>query len=119
MSDPEHFSGDLTRKEVQIELDKFIDLLNENNQLKDKIRSLQIKSNPWQKGIHLAKMIDSWRLWSRAFITTYMFLLYYVTIWFMKLENPTLEQSGLISVIVGAGAAWFGLYVKSGPADSD
>ena len=30
--------------------------------------------------------------------------------WFMGLENPSLEQSGLISIIVGAGAAWFGLY---------
>ena len=30
--------------------------------------------------------------------------------WFMSLEDPTLEQSGLISIIVGAGAAWFGLY---------
>ena len=28
----------------------------------------------------------------------------------MALENPSLEQSGLISIIVGAGAAWFGLY---------
>ena len=24
--------------------------------------------------------------------------------------NPTMEQSGLISIVVGAGAAWFGLY---------
>ena len=24
------------------------------------------------------------------------------------------EQSGLISILVGAGAAWFGLYVGSG-----
>jgi hypothetical protein len=30
--------------------------------------------------------------------------------WFMALETPSLEQSGLISIIVGAGAAWFGLY---------
>ena len=28
----------------------------------------------------------------------------------MGLEIPILEQSGLISIIVGAGAAWFGLY---------
>jgi len=28
----------------------------------------------------------------------------------MDLPNPTLEQSGLISIVVGAGAAWFGLY---------
>ena len=33
--------------------------------------------------------------------------------WFMALETPTLEQSGLISIVVGAGAAWFGLYVNS------
>ena len=28
----------------------------------------------------------------------------------MELPDPNLEQSGLISVVVGAGAAWFGLY---------
>ena len=28
----------------------------------------------------------------------------------MELPEPTLEQSGLVSIIVGAGAAWFGLY---------
>ena len=28
----------------------------------------------------------------------------------MNLPNPTMEQSGLISVVVVAGAAWFGLY---------
>jgi hypothetical protein len=39
-----------------------------------------------------------------------MFLLYYATFWFMDLPEPSLEQSGLISVLVGAGAAWFGLY---------
>ena len=42
-----------------------------------------------------------------------MYLLYYATFWFMDLPDPTLEQSGLISVLVGAGAAWFGLYTSS------
>jgi|TARA_B100001094_G_C18118689_1_gene765570 hypothetical protein len=28
----------------------------------------------------------------------------------MNLSAPTMEQSGLISIVVGAGAAWFGLY---------
>ena len=28
----------------------------------------------------------------------------------MELPDPTMEQSGLISIVVGAGAAWFGLY---------
>ena len=31
----------------------------------------------------------------------------------MELGAPTMEQSGLVSVVVGAGAAWFGLYTGS------
>lgn len=31
----------------------------------------------------------------------------------MELPDPSMEQAGLVSVIVGAGAAWFGLYVNS------
>ena len=66
--------------------------------------------NPYAKLIHMARAVDSWRIFPRAFLSVYIFLLYYSTIWFMGLENPSLEQSGLISIIVGAGAAWFGLY---------
>ena len=31
----------------------------------------------------------------------------------MDLAAPTMEQSGLVSIVVGAGAAWFGLYTGS------
>lgn len=115
------FAGDIARKEVQLELNKFIEVLHENNQLKEQIREMQMssKANPWQKWIHFSKMIDSWRIWSRAFISIYMVLLYYSVMWFMDLADPTMSQAGLISTIVGAGAAWFGLYVKSGPTDGD
>ena len=66
--------------------------------------------NKYQGWIDLAKAVDAWRIFPRLFLTVYIFLLYYSTMWFMGLENPSLEQSGLISIIVGAGAAWFGLY---------
>tara|TARA_B100001996_G_scaffold350425_1_gene309792 strand:- start:2547 stop:2861 length:315 start_codon:yes stop_codon:yes gene_type:complete len=66
--------------------------------------------NPYAKIIHLARAVDSWRIFPRVFITTYIFLLYKVVIWYMALGNPTMEQSGLVSIVVGAGAAWFGLY---------
>jgi len=66
--------------------------------------------NPYQKWIHLARAVDAWRIFPRLFLTVYIFLLYYSTMWFMSLPDPSLEQSGLISIIVGAGAAWFGLY---------
>ena len=69
--------------------------------------------NPYAKIIHMAKAVDAWRIFPRIFITTYIVLLYKCVIWFMSLDNPTLEQSGLISIVVGAGAAWFGLYTSS------
>ena len=66
--------------------------------------------NPYAKLIHLARAVDSWRIFPRVFITTYIILLYKCVIWYMELPSPTMEQSGLISIVVGAGAAWFGLY---------
>ena len=57
---------------------------------------------------------DRLRLFPRAFISVYIYLLYDVCQWFMLLPDPNTQQAGLVSVIVGAGAAWFGLYVSSG-----
>lgn len=69
--------------------------------------------NPYARLIHLARAVDSWRIFPRVFITTYIYLLYKVVIWYMELPSPTMEQSGLVSIVVGAGAAWFGLYTGS------
>jgi hypothetical protein len=74
-----------------------------------------IANNPYKKWIYLAAAIDSWRIWPRAFLTVYVILVYKVVTWFMSLPTPNLEQSGLVSVVVGAGAAWFGLYLGSSP----
>ena len=64
--------------------------------------------------IDLAKAVDAWRIFPRLFLSVYIFLLYKTVIWYMNLPNPSLEQSGLISIVVGAGAAWFGLYAGTG-----
>ena len=69
--------------------------------------------NKYQGWIDLAKAVDSWRIFPRLFLTVYIVLLYLSVTRFMGLEEPNLEQSGLISIIVGAGAAWFGLYTGS------
>ena len=66
--------------------------------------------NRYQGLIDLARAVDQWRIFPRVFITTYIYLLYKVVIWYMNIADPTLEQSGLVSIVVGAGAAWFGLY---------
>ena len=69
--------------------------------------------NKYQKTVDLAHAIDQWRIFPRIFISTYIYLLYKVVMWYMALQAPTMEQSGLVSVVVGAGAAWFGLYIGS------
>ena len=109
----ERFSGDMSRNEVEIDLNKFMEMVKEIGELKQTIMELENEKepeNPWQRWIWLSNMVDSWRIFPRAFLSIYIFLLYYSTMWFMDLPDPSLEQSGLISVIVGAGAAWFGLY---------
>jgi len=84
-------------KKVQIELE--VDTNTVNSGL-----------NPYQKWIFAARAVDAWRIFPRLFLTVYIVLLYQVVNWFMGLEAPNMEQSGLVSVVVGAGAAWFGLY---------
>ena len=69
--------------------------------------------NPYVKIIHMARAVDAWRIFPRLFLTVYIVLLYKVVIWFMELPSPNFEQSGLVSIVVGAGAAWFGLYTGS------
>jgi len=60
-----------------------------------------------------------WRIFPRCFISMYIYLLYEVTVWFMALSEPNMAQAGLVSVVVGAGAAWFGLYVNSTSTNQD
>ena len=66
--------------------------------------------NPYQKRDHLAKTVDAWRIFPRVFVGVYIYLLYAGVMWFMTLDEPNLEQAGLVSVVVGAMAAVFGIY---------
>ena len=91
---------DTTSKKVSVELEV-------DTSVKD------LGPNPYVRLIHMARAVDSWRIFPRVFITTYIILLYKVVVWYMELPNPTMEQSGLVSIVVGAGAAWFGLYTGS------
>ena len=78
-----------------------------------KKKEQKMQENKYQKWVDLAHAVDQWRIFPRIFITTYIYLLYKVVTWYMALPSPTMEQSGLVSIVVGAGAAWFGLYTGS------
>ena len=57
------------------------------------------------------EQLDKWRIVPRLLITLYGIAFYRTTEWFMQLPDPTNAQSAYVSIVVGAGAAWFGLYV--------
>ena len=56
----ERFSGDMSRNEVEMDLSKFMEMIQENAALKDEIRDLKANDtvNPWQKWVHLARTVD-------------------------------------------------------------
>ena len=64
-----------------------------------------------------AGVIDKFRMIPRLIMLAYIYAFYSATVWFMALSDPTNAQAAFISTIVGAGAAFFGLYVgKPGAA---
>ena len=56
-------------------------------------------------------IMDTFRLIPRLIMLAYIYAFYSSTTWFMALDAPTNSQAAFISTIVGAGAAFFGLYV--------
>jgi len=117
MNNDGRFQGDMDRNEVEMDLNKFMAMVQEIGALKDKIRDLEDEStkNPHQRWIFLASAIDSWRIFPRIFVVVYIYLMYESVMWFMALPEPNIEQSALVSVVVGAMGVVFGVYSgKSG-----
>ena len=55
--------------------------------------------------------IDSLRIIPKALILLYMYLTYSTVFWYMGLADPSLEQSGMVSVITSAQAVALGLFL--------
>ncbi len=58
-----------------------------------------------------AGLLDKFRVIPRLIMLAYIYAFYASTTWFMALTDPSNAQAAFISTIVGAGAAFFGLYV--------
>ena len=96
--------------ELEIDTSTVDSSKNRYQGLIDLARAVDSSKNKYQPLIDMARAVDAWRIFPRLFLTVYIILLYKCVIWYMNLAAPTMEQSGLISIVVGAGAAWFGLY---------
>ena len=66
----------------------------------------------WFLKEELPQFLSNWRTVPRIMMILYGLVFYNTMQWFMALENPNNAQAGFVSVVVGAGAAWFGLYVN-------
>lgn len=62
----------------------------------------------------ISKVLNILRIVPRTVVMLYGYVFWDITVWFMELEDPTAQQAAFVSTIVGAGAAFFGLYVNSG-----
>ena len=89
---------------------KMDDPIKKKLELDIEVTPTSLSANPYMRWIHVAKTIDAYRIFPRVFVSVYIVLLYDVVTWFMTLEEPNLEQAGLVSIIVGAMAAVFGIY---------
>ena len=59
----------------------------------------------------IAGTLDKFRIIPRLVMLAYCWAFYASINWFMTLTDPSNAQAMFISTIVGAGAAFFGLYV--------
>ena len=66
--------------------------------------------------VEIPELMSNWRLVPRLLMVAYAWAFLDVINWFMALENPNNAQAGLVSVVVGAGAGWFEIYVKGKPS---
>lgn len=61
---------------------------------------------------HAPEYFNRWRLFPRAFITLYLYITWRTVEWFLALPDPTTQQAGFASAVLGIGAGWFHIYVQ-------
>jgi len=59
--------------------------------------------------------LDRWRIIPRLLVALYGLAFWRMSEWYMGLTDPNMAQAAFVSTMVGAAAAFFGLYVNSGP----
>jgi len=58
-----------------------------------------------------ATVLDDWKVLPRLMMLSVTVLTYKAVLWFMTLPDPTVAQSGLVSVCMGALTGCFGIWM--------
>ena len=56
-------------------------------------------------------VLDDWKVMPRLMMLAVTILTYKAVLWFMTLSDPTVAQSGLVSVCMGALTGCFGIWM--------
>ena len=59
-----------------------------------------------------ATVLDDWKVLPRLMMLSVTILTYKAVLWFMTLPDPTVAQSGLVSVCMGALTGCFGIWMN-------
>lgn len=64
--------------------------------------------------LKIANVLDKLRVMPRIMVGVAIYAWYDTLGWFMALEDPSMNQAGLISVVTGAVTTWAGIYMNTG-----
>ena len=75
----------------------------------DVIKLLSLYYRPRVKMVK--QHFDDWKIMPRLMMLVVTLLTYQVTHWYMGLPDPTIQQSGLVSVVMGALTGCFAIWM--------
>ena len=59
----------------------------------------------------MATVLDEWKVWPTVMKLAFTIMSWRVVEWFMNLPDPTTQQAGLVSVVMGAATGAFAIWM--------
>lgn len=59
----------------------------------------------------MATILDQWKVLPRLMMLVFTGMSFRVVEWFMQLPDPTTQQAGLVSVVMGAATGAFAIWM--------
>jgi hypothetical protein len=60
----------------------------------------------------MSTVLDEWKVWPRVMMLVFTLMSWRVVEWFMNLPDPSVQQAGLVSVVMGAATGAFGIWMS-------
>ena len=60
----------------------------------------------------MSTVLDEWKVWPRVMMLVFTLMSWRVVEWFMNLPDPSVQQAGLVSVVMVAATGAFGIWMS-------